>query len=130
MKIYFRLDGIVHHENPEDVAHHFQQLVTLLLDQGYDVEKALEQFRQGDTVYGFIGEVPARNKDGKGYYKKALVLLERKFSDLLKGNVDHHLLSIRTMLDFFKPLIIEKNKDLLARLYQREKALFEKEIKE
>jgi hypothetical protein len=39
MKIYLRLDGIVHHENPEDVAHHFQQLVTLLLDQGYDVEK-------------------------------------------------------------------------------------------
>jgi hypothetical protein len=34
------------------------------------------------------------------------------------------------MLDFFKPLIIEKNKDLLARLYQGEKALFEKEIKE
>jgi hypothetical protein len=130
MKIYFRLDGIHHHENPEDVAHHFQQLATLLLNQGYDVEKALEQFRQGDTVYGFIGEVPARNKDGKGYYKKAMILLERKFDEPLKGNFDQRLLSIRTMLDFFKPLIIEKNKDLLARLYQRERALLEKEIKE
>jgi hypothetical protein len=93
------------------------------------VEKALEQFRQGDTVYGFIGEVPARNKDGKAYYKKALVLLERKFSDPLKGNVDPRLLSTRTMLDFFKPLIIEKNKDLLALLYQRERTLLEKDFK-
>jgi hypothetical protein len=129
MKIYFRLDGIVHHETPEVVARNFQHLVTLLLAQGYDVEKALEQFHQGNAIVGLIGEVPARNKDGQGYYKKALILIERNLDEQLKGNFDQSLLSIRTVLDFFKPLVIDKNNDLLALLYQRERALLEKDSK-
>ena len=123
MRIFIGFDTLVHKETKKEVEQNFERLAQKLRDGGFETEDALKTFRDGRAILASIGDGMVRTTVGHDYYEKALRSHDSPLIGYSFSNDYQAVLSIKTVLDYFKELVIEHNPNVLRLLYRREKAL-------
>lgn len=120
MTIYFSFYEQNHQETKEQVKANFAILAQRLADIGFETEDAVHMFNEGRAKLGGIVDGDVKYTDGSIIYRKKLNCHDTGFIGYNFTKWHRSLLSIKTVLDYFEPLVVQKNEDLLTLLYRLE----------
>jgi hypothetical protein len=120
MTIYISFNEKNHQETKEQVKQNYAILAQRLAELGFETENAVKMFNEGRAILGSIVDGDVKYIDDSVIYHKKLSSYDTGFIGYNFTKWHRSLLSIKTVLDYFEPLVVQKNEDLLTLLYRLE----------